>query len=465
MTTAPTRRVPTNLTHPIINSKTTKSTRLSDTRIPAFPEQSPTTALGYCHPGTLSVGIRADLHDAPTDNIRLRALQWLALRHEYGHAMLIMTPLMTLYRTALHYVYHYIALLGRGIGRCDIVHDSTPLTVPLLSDHVDGTPYRNTIEQNLNTLYKFVGFSKEYSEAFAVWYSFHGHKYNGIFGPQPAPSPEIEEEIKAYESDFTEYYSTMFSNFKYMYEGLKFSEIFHGALSLRLSYLPFFTFCTTETAMLMGYISCEIKTEDIHKNVRFGTPEMTEDTIKFLFSGRSTTKVDYLPYILRGFRGLLGSYKNFIPETDWGVSEDPLFKYLPRMIMFYKYDENGLYTQSGENISDSIFHEQQTDVFSAIHKTYFFFESLRQQMCLGVGLQCPFWNPGRCCGHRTSLQRLWDAVVPVDEHLQWRKQGCLLDTEAAQVEGATGMVSPLLNGYGTGVLPDLTRVSQGRWEL
>jgi hypothetical protein len=56
-----------------------------------------------------------------------------------------------------------------------------------------------------------------------------------------------------------------------------------------------------------------------------------------------------------------------------------------------------------------------------------FLESLRQQVCTGVGLCCPFWKGAGCCEFRPLLQRTYDVAKPwkKDWKRHWQKPPCL----------------------------------------
>lgn len=54
-------------------------------------------------------------------------------------------------------------------------------------------------------------------------------------------------------------------------------------------------------------------------------------------------------------------------------------------------------------------------------------ESIRQQLCTGVGLRCPFWKGSGCCEFRSLLQRTYDVAKPwhpIWKH-HWQKPPCL----------------------------------------
>jgi hypothetical protein len=60
-----------------------------------------------------------------------------------------------------------------------------------------------------------------------------------------------------------------------------------------------------------------------------------------------------------------------------------------------------------------------------------FLESIRQQICQGVGLRCPFWN-GECCQgrgfhklFRELLERTYKTTKPWKWHQHWQKPPCL----------------------------------------
>jgi hypothetical protein len=61
-----------------------------------------------------------------------------------------------------------------------------------------------------------------------------------------------------------------------------------------------------------------------------------------------------------------------------------------------------------------------------------FLEAIRQQLCTGVGLRCPFWN-GKCCGmsiYKKLLARVWQIATPravpfVQWNHHWRRPPCL----------------------------------------
>ena len=56
-----------------------------------------------------------------------------------------------------------------------------------------------------------------------------------------------------------------------------------------------------------------------------------------------------------------------------------------------------------------------------------FLESIRQQICTGVGLRCPFWKGSGCCEFRSLVQRTYDVAKPwhpVWKH-HWQRPPCL----------------------------------------
>jgi hypothetical protein len=57
-------------------------------------------------------------------------------------------------------------------------------------------------------------------------------------------------------------------------------------------------------------------------------------------------------------------------------------------------------------------------VDSICHYTIFL-ESLRQQICTGVGLRCPFWTGEGCCAFRPLLQRTYEVCNPW--HPVWKR--------------------------------------------
>jgi hypothetical protein len=67
------------------------------------------------------------------------------------------------------------------------------------------------------------------------------------------------------------------------------------------------------------------------------------------------------------------------------------------------------------------------DVGNRYTVTYnIFLESMRQQICQGVGLRCPFWN-GECCRSdiRELLKILYWRTEPWKWHEHWQKPPCL----------------------------------------
>jgi hypothetical protein len=71
----------------------------------------------------------------------------------------------------------------------------------------------------------------------------------------------------------------------------------------------------------------------------------------------------------------------------------------------------------------------KTDWFTAVH--CIFVESLRQQICTGVGLRCPFWN-GECCqsqGYpqkfKEILEKMYKITVPFYWPQHWQAPPCL----------------------------------------
>lgn len=56
-----------------------------------------------------------------------------------------------------------------------------------------------------------------------------------------------------------------------------------------------------------------------------------------------------------------------------------------------------------------------------------FLESIRQQICTGVGLRCPFWKGSGCCEFRPLLQRTYEACKPSYPPWKhhWQRPPCL----------------------------------------
>ena len=57
-----------------------------------------------------------------------------------------------------------------------------------------------------------------------------------------------------------------------------------------------------------------------------------------------------------------------------------------------------------------------------------FFESIRQQITTGIGLQCPFWNAqiNECClEHRSDLELVWKNTTHNPSWQYWERKGCL----------------------------------------
>jgi hypothetical protein len=54
-------------------------------------------------------------------------------------------------------------------------------------------------------------------------------------------------------------------------------------------------------------------------------------------------------------------------------------------------------------------------------------ESIRQQLCTGVGLRCPFWKGSGCCEFRSRLQRTYDVAKPWHPvwKRHWQRPPCL----------------------------------------
>ncbi|MDQ3828911.1 MAG: hypothetical protein M3361_06315 [Candidatus Tectomicrobia bacterium] len=54
-------------------------------------------------------------------------------------------------------------------------------------------------------------------------------------------------------------------------------------------------------------------------------------------------------------------------------------------------------------------------------------ESLRQQICTGVGLRCPFWTGRGCCEFRPLMQRTYDVCKPwyLPWKCHWQRPPCL----------------------------------------
>jgi hypothetical protein len=54
-------------------------------------------------------------------------------------------------------------------------------------------------------------------------------------------------------------------------------------------------------------------------------------------------------------------------------------------------------------------------------------ESIRQQICTGVGLRCPFWTGSGCCEFRPLLQRTYDVCKPWSPQWKhhWQRPPCL----------------------------------------
>jgi len=57
-----------------------------------------------------------------------------------------------------------------------------------------------------------------------------------------------------------------------------------------------------------------------------------------------------------------------------------------------------------------------------------FLESIRQQICTGVGLRCPFWKGSGCCEFRSLLQRTYDVAKPWHPAWKhhWQRPPCLV---------------------------------------
>jgi hypothetical protein len=55
-------------------------------------------------------------------------------------------------------------------------------------------------------------------------------------------------------------------------------------------------------------------------------------------------------------------------------------------------------------------------------------ESMRQQLCTGVGLKCPYWSNVQCCGNSDLLLRLWNRCRPSRPEWakHWERPPCLL---------------------------------------
>jgi hypothetical protein len=55
-----------------------------------------------------------------------------------------------------------------------------------------------------------------------------------------------------------------------------------------------------------------------------------------------------------------------------------------------------------------------------------FTEAMRQQICTGVGLLCPFWTGENCCEYqRSTLQKIYKKTVPESDWKYWKKPPCL----------------------------------------
>jgi hypothetical protein len=70
-----------------------------------------------------------------------------------------------------------------------------------------------------------------------------------------------------------------------------------------------------------------------------------------------------------------------------------------------------------------------TDVLIAhsICRYAIFLESIRQQVCTGVGLRCPFWKGSGCCRFRPLLQRTYEVAKPWHPYWKhhWQRPSCL----------------------------------------
>jgi hypothetical protein len=77
---------------------------------------------------------------------------------------------------------------------------------------------------------------------------------------------------------------------------------------------------------------------------------------------------------------------------------------------------------------DFLYALNANDEGNSDHITYtIFLESMRQQICQGVGLRCPFWD-GECCGSdiRALLATVYSKTKPWMWQHHWQPPPCLL---------------------------------------
>jgi hypothetical protein len=100
----------------------------------------------------------------------------------------------------------------------------------------------------------------------------------------------------------------------------------------------------------------------------------------------------------------------FICQTEILKNGTTSFKVTPTdYLMEFLYSLNANDEYNSETVTHSIF-----------------LESMRQQICKGVGLRCPFWN-GECCrsDFRELLKIVYSRTVPWRWHQHWQKPPCL----------------------------------------
>jgi hypothetical protein len=68
-----------------------------------------------------------------------------------------------------------------------------------------------------------------------------------------------------------------------------------------------------------------------------------------------------------------------------------------------------------------------TLIANSICRYTIFLESIRQQVCTGVGLRCPFWKGSGCCEFHPLLQRTYEVTNPYlpDWKHHWQTPPCL----------------------------------------
>ena len=68
-----------------------------------------------------------------------------------------------------------------------------------------------------------------------------------------------------------------------------------------------------------------------------------------------------------------------------------------------------------------------TLILDSICRYTIFLESIRQQICTGVGLRCPFWTGSGCCKFRPLLQRTYGVCKPWNPFWKhhWQRPPCL----------------------------------------